>query len=559
MAFTVCSCFSTAGLTETTPVISKWARLEQSFRSSVPYADPLREATLSVVFTAPDGRTNRVYGFWDGDRTWRVRFAPGQLGHWSYETTCSDPSNKGLHLQRGKFICSIPSGTNRFAKHGPVRVAADHRHFEHADGTPFFWLADNLWGGMARSARKDLETYAQVRVSQGFTTAAWNLGASADEKGEMPCIGGDRVTINPGFFQRLDAKLTVLERAGLLSMITPLDGYQFPDAPLPDDDTALLVRYVIARWGANISAWLLPIEGDSEYSQLNRAERWKKLGPTAFGNSHGPVVVYASETTWLLNRFRGERWVDGVGYGTLNDASDDSVKWLVTQTPAYEWSKEPPVLVLAFLPAENSPIGKSGARFQADDVRKAAWWSLMLAPPAGVCYSAHGVARWGAPEHARDGVRRTSDVAAEVRKRKSNESSSSSAESSPAPQDYPLWHRSLFLPGAKQMSHLAQFMNSIEFWRLRPAPNLLPVQPGVGAPRRFLAAAANDTRTLGLVYDPEDRTVEIFQSALPPAPNISWQNPRTGETSTAVAVIAQNCQLPTPTEGDWLLVMRAGR
>ena len=37
------------------------------------------------------------------------------------------------------------------------------------------------------------------------------------------------------------------------------------------------------------------------------------------------------------------------------------------------------------------------------------------------------------------------------------------------------------------------------------------------------------------------------------------RNPRTGETSTAVAVIAQNCQLPTPTEGDWLLVMRAGR
>ena len=178
----------------------------------------------------------------------------------------------------------------------------------------------------------------------------------------------------------------------------------------------------------------------------------------------------------------------------------------------------------------------------------------MLAPPAGVCYSAHGVARWGAPDQA---------AAAEVTRRDAKEPSGTNtvsfASSHARQQDYPLWHRSLFLPGVKQMSHLAQFMNSIEFWRLRPAPNLLPAQPGVGAPRRFLAAAANDTRTLGLVYDPEDRTVEIFQSALPPAPYISWLNPRTGETSTAVAVIAQNCQLPTPTEGDWLLVMRAGR
>src|SRR5262249_4351631 len=156
---------------------------------------------------------NRVSGFWDGGRTWRVRFAPDQVGHWSYETTCSDVSNKGLSGQSGKFIFSIPNGTNRFAKHWPVRVAADHRHFEHADGTPFFWMADNLAAGMARSDPKNLQVYASVRVSQGFTAAVWALGTSVDEKGELPCIGGDRITINPGFFQRLDAKLITLERA----------------------------------------------------------------------------------------------------------------------------------------------------------------------------------------------------------------------------------------------------------------------------------------------------------------------------------------------------------
>jgi len=456
------------------------------------------------------------------------------MGHWSYETTCSDPGNKGLHRQSGKFICSIPNGTNRFAQHGPVRVAPDHRHFEHADGTPFFWMADNLSAGMARSSPKDLQLYADVRAGQGFTAAVWDLGISVDERGEFPGIGGDRITINPGFFQRLETKLAILERAGLPSMITPLDGYRYPDAPLPDDDTALLVRYVVARWGANISGWLLPIEGDSEYPLVNRAERWKKLGPAAFGDaSHGPVVLYASETTWLLNRFRGERWVDAVGYATLTDSSDDSIRWLTTQTPAYEWSKAPPVPVLPFLPTENGLMARAKTRFQADDVRRAAWWSLLLAPPAGLCYAAQGVARWGVPDGGLP----------------------SRAEG----EDFPLWRRSLFLPGAKQMSYLARFMNSVEFWRLRPAPNTLPAQPGIAAPRHFVAAAADESKTLGLVYDPEDRTVEIFQSALPAAPNISWLNPRTGETTTAVAVIAQHCQLPTPAEGDWVLVMRAGK
>jgi len=62
-----------------------------------------------------------------------------------------------------------------------------------------------------------------------------------------------------------------------------------------------------------------------------------------------------------------------------------------------------------------------------------------------------------------------------------------------------------------------------------------------------------------LVYVPEDRTIEIKLSALPPSPNIGWINPRNGQTSPAVAVVTTDtCQFPTPEEGDWLLVMKTG-
>ena len=137
------------------PVVAKWGRFEHEFESSVSYANPLQEASLTVVFLSPLGETNRVYGFWDGGKTWRVRFAPNMPGKWGWAAICSDPANKGLHLQSGTFLCTAPTGKDRFNQHGPVRVSRDNYSLEHDDGTPFFWLADTAWNGALLSTPKD--------------------------------------------------------------------------------------------------------------------------------------------------------------------------------------------------------------------------------------------------------------------------------------------------------------------------------------------------------------------------------------------------------------------
>jgi hypothetical protein len=47
---------------------------------------------------------------------------------------------------------------------------------------------------------------------------------------------------------------------------------------------------------------------------------------------------------------------------------------------------------------------------------------------------------------------------------------------------------------------------------------------------------------------------------MPPSPNVTWFNPRTGEKSPAVAVVTANtCQFPTPSEGDWILFMKTDK
>jgi hypothetical protein len=105
-----------------------------------------------------------------------------------------------------------------------------------------------------------------------------------------------------------------------------------------------------------------------------------------------------------------------------------------------------------------------------------------------------------------------------------------------------------------QMTHLARYFTSIDFGRLRPAPEALAHQPGRDEPRRFVAAARTEQRDLLVLYVPEDRAVDVNAGLLPPAPQASWFNPRTGETSAAVGEEAAGVlRFSTPSEGDWIL------
>ena len=517
-------------------VIAKWGRFEQAFKSDVVYANPLQDVSVRVTFRSPLGETNEVDAFWDGGRIWRVRFSPDLPGHWKFRTLCSDTTNNGLHNEIGEFICTAATGQERFAKHGWVRVALDHRHLEHADGTPFFWLADTVWNGARVAALKDWELYAGVRASQRFSVAQWAVAPGEDLKQES-AYGGfpERISINPDVFKRLDAKLEVLRQAGILSAIAPLRELAAPTnalPALPDDQAELLVRYTVARWGADPVAWLIAFEGESGARNLGR---WKRIGQAVFGaRAHAPVILFPGEVQWLLDEFRDEKWVDVFGYKSITDVTEDALKWTFTGPPAAEWKKEPARPLIPFAPYENGVIGQTNRRFSSDDVRHAAYWSLLLGPLAGISYGGLGVLNWDTTVGSKD---------------------------EPASADaLPMWRRALFMPSAKQMSLLAGFMTSMDFWRLRPAPKAVAVQPGGQAPRRYIAAADSEAKDLAIVYTPEDRTLELFLDGLPHSPSVSWCNPRTGERNPGVAVLTgSSCQFPTPAPGDWLLVLKAGK
>ncbi len=509
-------------------LVAKWGRFEQAFRSPANYTNPVQDVALSAVFTSPLGETMAVNGFWDGGNIWRVRFSPDQPGKWTFKTFCSDRTNTALNNVTGEFLCTSAGVRSRFELHGPVRVARDGRHLEHLDRTPFLWLSDTVWGSLAAKP-EEWNYYAQVRAYQKFSVAQWAAAPGRDLKGRAPWSGAKRISINPEYFKQLDARVELLNRAGLLSAIAPLrEGpASSPADALPEDQAILLLRYMVARWGANDVAWIMPCEGDAPG---RNEERCKRIGRAVFGGgSHAPVILDPGETYWVLDEFRREPWVDLFGYESGQGMTEDTMQWMVAGPVTRDWMKEPhrPIVNLA-APFENERASQSPHRATAFEVRRAIYWSLLNAPSAGVGYGSYGVWNWVA-----DNAFTAKPVSYNA---------------------LPMWQKCLFLPAAKQMAGVVAVFGGIDFWRLRPAPDLVASQPGLASPGRHVAAARTEAGDLALVYVPQEKTVELASDALPPLPAAVWINARTGERAQArAAVRAKTCQFPTPGEGDWVL------
>src|SRR5437870_1472146 len=128
------------------PRVHRWGRWEGRFESRDAHGDPVHTVEMRVELAAPSGTRHTAPAFWDGDRTWRVRFCPDEIGMWTYATRC-EPADPGLEGQTGAFTCVPYEGDNPLYRHGVVEVAPSGHYLAHADGTPFFYLADTCWNG----------------------------------------------------------------------------------------------------------------------------------------------------------------------------------------------------------------------------------------------------------------------------------------------------------------------------------------------------------------------------------------------------------------------------
>lgn len=540
-----CSIAPVSSAAERLVLIPKWDKFEASFKSKKNYEKPLQDCTLAVVFTSPTGQSRTVFGFWDGAKIWKARFSPNEVGRWIYTTVCSDKSNPGLDNQNGSFVCTAASGKNRFSQHGPVSVSNDGFFLMHEDGTPFFWLGDTAWNGPMLSSADDWFYYIDNRVRQRFTGVQWvatqfRAAPEGNLFHQLAYTGKEVVQVNPAFFQELDQRVNALNNAGLLNapvLLWAIGGGSKPQVnpgfALPEDQAILLARYMVARWGANDVMWILA--GDGDYRGKN-AEKWMRIGRAVFGNlEHAPVTMHPGGMQWVLDEFKNERWYDVVGYQSGHGDDDNTLRWLINGPPAKTWRTEPHRPFINLEPNyENHLSYQARKRITPEQVRRAVYWSLLVSPTAGVTYGGHGVWGWD------DGSR--------------------------APTDHPNtgvplpWRDALRMPGAEQMQHVAALFNSVRYWRLRPAQEILAKQPGANKPGDYISAARTVEGDQIVVYSPAGETIELMESAVPKNSEPRWFNPRDGGRSPAKGVTTGNksIQFSPPDGGDWLLLIKNG-
>jgi hypothetical protein len=509
-------------------------RFEARFTSSKAYANPLQEIRLEVDWVGPGGNRFTTDGFWDGEKSWKARFSPDRTGDWSY-TTRSVPADAGLDGQRGSFRCTGYAGTNPLYRHGAVGVSQDRRHFRQADGRPWFWLSDTAWHGVMKADAGSWETYLKDRAGKGFTaiqfiSTNWSAAAgNADLR--VAFTGKERIAVDPVFYEWMDERIDAINEHGLVAapaLVWTAGGPMNPGNFLPEDQIILLARYMTARWGAHQVIWIL--NGDGNYTG-ERAERWKRIGRAVFGapaHPHRIATLHPGRGTWMTDWFLGEPWFSFNGYQSGHRRDPASLRWLTEGPASQSWKGEPHCPDVNIEPnyeAHNDRSPGATGVFSDHDVRRAAYWSLLVAPPAGVTYGAHGIWSWELKAHEPMAHRGTGVAAP--------------------------WREAMNLPGSVQMKHLKKLFTSFEWWRLRPAPDTVPDQPGVKDALRFVPVAVADDNSFSLAYLPFGGEVAIT-SKLPG--RARWFNPRTGEWAEGETLFrGGTAKFSAPDTNDWVL------
>jgi hypothetical protein len=165
-----------------------WETQEIALQSAHEYANPYVDVACWIDLEGP-GFAKRVHGFWDGGRTFRIRFVATAPGEWRWRAGSNQPDDAGL---TGSGTLRAVAWTDEAKaanpnRHGFVRASANGHALQYADGTPFFltgdtWLAASTWrlpfagrpaaAGYEPGAGITFEDAVAWRKRQGFNSVS---------------------------------------------------------------------------------------------------------------------------------------------------------------------------------------------------------------------------------------------------------------------------------------------------------------------------------------------------------------------------------------------------
>ena len=535
-----------------------WETVEITLHATEVHADPYAGSQVWVDLEGP-GFSKRCYGFWDGGSTFRVRVQATAPGTWTWRSG-SQFKDAGLAGTSGAFEAVPWTQAEKQAnsnRRGQVRIATDGRHFEYADGTPFFLLADTLWAGnTARCGLGDNQDgpffqYLADRRAKGFTAVLMQCihgygdypdGQAHRNEGGYAFLDRNSARPNPAYFQALGRRMQVLREEGFVAAIPTMWWGKTKKPLFSPKDARRISVYCAARYGTFNSLWSL----SGEYQYTFRDCGWTPGDFSALGadvQRHNPwnhplSIHPSSGTYWETphNRqssiaFHGEAWIDH--HWLQTGQSVDRLFNIVTRL-AENRALEPAVPVFC----SEACYERASDRDSASHTR---WqvWAAFLNGAAGYGYGAHGIWQFLDP-------------------------SDSKGEPGKMTKHPPVsWREAIRLPGSAQLRHARTLLTSLDWWRLKPRrdalqvdgqANRLPTATDLTPPH--VASIGNDTWVVYVPRGNEKRRIALSRD-LVGSNRVRWFDPRRGQFQGRAATLNEGTlpPRPAPADEDWVLLL----
>lgn len=538
--------------------VPRWEMHEFTLRGVTRVENPFRDAPLVGEFISPAGKTNVLDGFYDGEDTWRLRFAPDEEGEWRFRLRAEAVKS----FQEGRLRCTEPRG------HGFIRLHPQNPYaFVYADGTPSFPMGDTCYGLFDDTPITPAlrEEYLKTRRAQRFNFVRQTVGHSewrAATNSAYWAWGGtlqkpDLDQFNPVFFRGFDSLMRQLRAAGMNVELILLNFYRRPFTN-PDAWTRAReqrwLRYLLARYAAfdNVFLWTIANEYETHPDGRYRLDspddvEWAKA-TARFIKAHDPYrhpvtvhpVVSAStrgsgpgdafDPPWRIGEFFGAAdAIDALSHQTGQAGTWDEAQQCQTG--------DDPGLVASVRadrrfakPVLNTENGYEYLRgyptyrrqvHHTDKVRRSAWQIVCAGG-----YFAAGFA----------GTLGHSDIW--NRKWWGN----------PTGED-----RYTFVVkdegAAAQLGALYDFFTALPFWRMQPFT-------GVTGDAVALAEAGK----VYVVYLPHGGSVQMDLTQAQGASVARWYNPRRGKFREGVRLMGgSKPTFDAPDADDWALLVEAGK
>lgn len=541
----------------------QWLAYEISFESDTEYKNPVYTVTMDVTFTHTEtGETLVLPAFWDGAKTWKVRFSLPKLGDWTYVTACSDDTNVGLHYHTGTVSCTAYTGDLDIYKHGFVKTVTGTRYFMYDDGTPFFYLGDTHWtlpveeidgiGGISQEVADQYGITSQFkhimdyRAEQGYTVIqsqqlGWYTGATGnswmgDSTGSIFVYGVNNDILKK--FQELDRYFAYIAEKGLVHSHTQ---FAYPEEliesfqvnAIDKEKLDMLCRYWVARYSAYPVLWATTQEGDDDYYA------WQGCTPLdnpwlIVMNSIAKYDPYDHPSTCHQENVGNTR-VNTSIFGQMKVHSWYAAQWSanIKNRSEVDWN----MLIEYWANPDSKPVVNYEGRYDhfwgGTFVARSQGWLAFLNGQFGYGYGIQPI--W-------------SIVWADY-----GEHTPTSDEVEEYERDFD-WVEGLYSEAGQQLTYMKDFLTQFEWWNLVPCFNASDYYLSSGT--NYSVATIENKLYLGYFYGASVNTDDLgsFTEMENAQYEIRWMNCRTGEWTDAEIVTIEKgiYKIPgKPDSGDW--------